>query len=404
VVAARPGARHDSRRVTTRRWLLCSLLVLACNRSIAPTAPAAAMPASNEAAAPRQAPQLEDPDPTLLRLVEVAPGIHAALQPEARRFNDCNAALVVTEAGVAIIDPPQRVAAMQWLHARADAMGRAPRRLIVTTHWHLDHSLGGSLLRAALADEGAPFEHWGHAGLPPLLATEGLAQLQERRAWYPGAIERGTAMKTSGQRADGTPLQPEELVQLDADLLEIRAEADVVANAELRPPTHPVAEPTSVALGSLTLALIPVRAHTEADLVVHIPEAGVLVTGDVLDEIPYCGHGRPRRWLAALQRLRDLEPIAIIPGHGPVLGPEHLERMIELWEALLEQALLAIQRGETPEQRYAEWQTTPAHQALRTALVTDPSSDRAFASFIPGALARAMADLRGDLDAPPVTH
>jgi glyoxylase-like metal-dependent hydrolase (beta-lactamase superfamily II) len=377
------------------------MLALACNRDAALTQPAAAPPAAADDAPATPAAALEDPDPTLLRWVEVAPGIYAALQPEARRFNDCNAALVVTEAGVAVIDAPQRVAAMQWLHARADAMARAPRRVIVTTHWHLDHSLGGSLLHTALAAAGTPFEHWGHAGLPPLLATEGLQQLEERRLWYPGVIERGTAMKTSGRQPDGTVLQPEELVELDAELLEIRSEADVVTKAELRPPTHSAAEPTTVALGSLTLELIPVRAHTEADLVVHIPEAHVLVTGDVLDEIPYGGHGRPRRWLAALQRLRELEPVAIIPGHGPVLGPEHLERMIDLWEALLQQALLAIQRGETPEQRYAAWQTTPEHQALHTALVTDPVSGRAFVRFIPDALARSVADLRGDLDPPP---
>lgn len=377
------------------------MLALACNRGPAPTQPAAAPPAGDHAPAPHEAAALADPDPTLLRLVEVAPGIHAVLQPEARRFDDCNAALVVSEAGVAVIDPPQRVAAMQWLHARADAMAEGPRRVIVTTHWHLDHSLGGSLLRAALAAEGVPLEHWGHAGLPPLLAREGLQQLEERRSWYPGVIERGTAMKTSGQRSDGTPMPPDELEQLHAELLELRAEAHVVAEAELHPPDHLVAEPTTVALGSLTLELIPVRAHTEADLVVHIPEAHVLVTGDVLDEIPYGGHGRPRRWLATLKRLRELEPTAIIPGHGPVLGPAHIDRMIELWEALLEQALLAIQRGETSEQRYAAWQATPAHQALRTVLVTDPASERAFASFIPNALARAMADLRGDLDPPP---
>jgi glyoxylase-like metal-dependent hydrolase (beta-lactamase superfamily II) len=340
-----------------------------------------------------------------LRLVEVAPGIFAALQPEERRFNDCNAALIVTDAGVVVIDVPQRVIAMQWLRERAEALSQPAsskgRRVFVTTHWHLDHSLGGSLWRASLAREGTAFEHWGHTGLAPLLATEGKGQLDEHRTSLPGLVERGTAMKTSGKLQDGTPLTPEQHAELDGELLELRAEIDALALVTLDPPDHPVADPTTLALGSLTLELIPVRAHTEADLVVHIPEAGVLITGDVLDEIPYGGHGRPRRWLAALQRLRELHPTAIIPGHGAVLGPEHLDRMIALWEALLGQAMLAIQRGETAEQRWDAWAATPEHQALRTSLVSDPRSERAFASFMPNALARAMADLRGDLDAPP---
>ena len=348
----------------------------------------------------------DDTEPAApLRLVEVAPGIHAALQPELQRFNDCNAALVVTDVGVVIIDAPQRVAAMQWLRERADALAKASGqasvpRVFVTTHWHLDHSLGGSLWRAALRAEHAPFEHWGHAGLPALLAKEGKGQLDEHRTKRGQLLERGNAIKASGRLPDGTPLTPEQQVELDGELVEIRTEIDVLARAELDPPDHPVAERTTILLDSLELELIPVRAHTDADLVVHLPQAHVLVTGDMLDEIPYGGHGRPRSWLAALQRLRKLEPTAIIPGHGAVLGPEHLDRMIELWEALLAQAMLAIQRGETPEQRWAAWSATPEHEALRKALVTDPSSERAFAGFIPDALARAMADLRGDLDPP----
>lgn len=378
--------------------MLCSLLAVACHGA----APGSSVPSPAPAAA-APAPAASDPEPPAdapLRLVEVAPGIHAALQLPPLRINDSNAVLVVTDAGVVVIDAPQRVAARQWLRARADALGTPPRRVLVTTHWHLDHALGGALWRAELEAARTPFEHWGHAGLPSLLATQGQQQLEEHRALRSAQLERGTAIEASGRLGNGTPLTAEQRVQLDGELLELREELSVLAHAELQPPDHLVAEPTTLEVGGLTLELVPVTAHTEADLVVHIPAAHVLVTGDVLDEIPFAGHGRPRRWLRALERLRALEATTIIPGHGPVLGPAHLERAIALWEALLEQAMLAIQRGETAEQRFAEWATTPEHQALHDALVTDPIGERAFAAFIPGALARAMADLRGDLDPP----
>lgn len=381
--------------------------MLACNRGTAPAEPVSSPPTGDAAATPPADEPTGAGGPLVLaepplRLVEVAPGIHAALQPELRRFDDCNAAIVVTEVGIAVIDAPQRVAAMHWLRAQAEALAEDPsKRVLVTTHWHLDHSLGNSLWRAALRHEHAAFEHFGHAGLPARLAAEGQGQLDEHRSRRAAQLERGHAMKASGQRPDGATLTPAEHAELDGELLELRTEIDALASARLTPPEHAVEARTTVALGSLTLELIPVRAHTEADLVVHIPEAGVLVTGDVLDEIPYGGHGRPRRWLAALQQLRTLHATAIIPGHGAVLGPEHLDRTIALWEALLGQAMLAIQRGETPEQRWEAWSATPEHQALRASLVTDATSERAFAGFIPDALARAMADLRGDLDPPP---
>lgn len=393
--------------MSARRWLLGSLLALACNRGKSPAEPVTTPPTEAAATAPASGepagePGKGEPAEAPLRMVEVAPGIHAALQPEALRFNDCNAAIIVTEAGIVVIDAPQRVAAMHWLREQADALAKdPPKRVLVTTHWHLDHSLGNSLWRAALQDQHESFEHWGHAGLPALLAVEGQGQLDEHRTKRAALLERGNAMKASGKLPDGTPLTPAQHVELDGELLEIRTELDAIADVRLVPPEQLAAEPTTLALGSLTLELIPVRAHTDADLVVHVPEAGVLVTGDMLDEIPYGGHGRPRRWLAALQQLRKLHPTAIIPGHGAVLGPEHLDRMIVLWEALLGQAMLAIQRGETPEQRWEAWSATPEHEALRASLITDARSERAFAGFIPDALARAMADLRGDLDPPP---
>lgn len=382
------------RGVMNLRWLLCSMLALGCAREAPLVEPASAAP--TPAAVPAD-------DPTLLRLVEVAPGIYAALQPEARRFFDGNAAVVVTSAGLVVIDGPQRLAALQWLHARAEALAppSAARHVLVTTHWHLDHSLGSALLRAWLQAEGLTVEHWGHAGLGSRLATEGRGQLEEHRAELPPMLERGAAMSASGRLEDGTPLQAAELEQLDAELIELRTKLELLAELELRPPTHAVEALTVLEIGEVTLELIPLQAHTDADLVVHIPAAGVLITGDVLDEIPFGGHGQPRRWLAALEQLKALDPTIIIPGHGPVLGPEHLDRMIALWEALIEQAALAIERGETAEQRYAAWQATPGFEAVRKELVTDSVSERNFARFMPESLARTIADLRGELEPTP---
>lgn len=342
-----------------------------------------------------------DPAQAPMRIVEVAPGVFAVLQPAPLRFYDANGALVVTDEGLVAIDGPQRWAAGRWVIGQALAVTQGPRRVLVTTHWHADHSVMAEWWSLALRERGESFERWGHAGLASQLASEGQAQVEERRDAVRGMIERGTTMQTEGRRSDGTPLTADERAQLDGELVELRAESDALEGLVLQPPTHVVSETTTLTLGSLTLELIPLRAHTDADVVIHLPQTGVLITGDVLDEIPFGGHGRPRKWLAALQRLRSLHPTAIIPGHGAVLGPEHLDAMIELWEALLGQAMLAIQRGEEPGQRYAEWAATPEHQALRQRLVTDPVGERAFDRFMPEALDRAMADLRGDLDPPP---
>ncbi len=332
-----------------------------------------------------------------MRMVEVAPGIHAALQDEARRFSDSNAAVVVTEAGAVLVDGPQRLVAVDWLDAWIEAVPSGSRRVLITTHWHLDHSLGGAHWRSSMAARGHSVEHWGHAGLEALLAERGAEQLAEHIEQLQQMRRRGTAMQQRGARDDGTELTAEQKVQLDEQLANVDAQLEAVPGLALAAPTDRVTEVTRVELGTVTLELHPVEAHTDADLVVFIPEAGVLITGDVLDEIPYGGHGHPRRWLATLEQLATLEATTIIPGHGPLLGPEHVTTMIALWTALLQQAMLAVQQTQTPADRYAAWSKTPEHEALREALVTDDVAARNFDRFIPDALARAVADIQGEL-------
>src|SRR5688572_33464502 len=64
------------------------------------------------------------------------------------------------------------------------------------------------------------------------------------------------------------------------------------------------------------------RGHTSGDIVVHLPEEGILITGDlVVWPVPYVGSPQShiRDWSQTLDQLLVLNPKAIIPGHGPVL-------------------------------------------------------------------------------------
>ena len=50
----------------------------------------------------------------------------------------------------------------------------------------------------------------------------------------------------------------------------------------------------------MRLELRHYRAHTRGDTVVWLPQQGILASGDLLDDLPYTGHGYPRSWRAAL--------------------------------------------------------------------------------------------------------
>ena len=61
-------------------------------------------------------------------------------------------------------------------------------------------------------------------------------------------------------------------------------------------------------------------AHTEGDTIVHVPDAGVVFTGDIcfIEGTPIVWAGPLDRWVAACDLIVDLDPVAVVPGHGPV--------------------------------------------------------------------------------------
>ena len=61
-------------------------------------------------------------------------------------------------------------------------------------------------------------------------------------------------------------------------------------------------------------------AHTPEDLVVFVPQLGVLFSGDLFfrGRIPFVGQADSRLWIASLERLMEFRPRIVIPGHGPV--------------------------------------------------------------------------------------
>ncbi|MFQ5699255.1 MAG: MBL fold metallo-hydrolase [Myxococcota bacterium] len=94
---------------------------------------------------------------------------------------------------------------------------------------------------------------------------------------------------------------------------------------ELRPPTLPFDDRLELDLGRIAAHLIHVGpAHTPGDVIVHLPESGVLFAGDVLFRLctPIGWAGSYDAWLAALDRIVALDPEVIVPGHGPLCGVE----------------------------------------------------------------------------------
>lgn len=149
---------------------------------------------------------------------------------------------------------------------------------VVITHAHFDHHFGTAAF--------LPCPVWAHERCPA-------AMDDDRAEW----VDRF--------RAEGKP------------------EAGRLARARLVRPDHLFTDHVEVDLGGRTVELIhPGPAHTDHDVVVFVPDAGVLFAGDLVEAPPSIGpDAHPANWPAALDRLLALRPGIIVPGHGDPVGP-----------------------------------------------------------------------------------
>ena len=88
-------------------------------------------------------------------------------------------------------------------------------------------------------------------------------------------------------------------------------------------------------------------AHTAADSVVHVPDAGVLFGGDLLfiGCTPIVWAGPIANWIAACDTMIALDAPTVVPGHGPVTDPDGIRAVRDYFVYISEQADAAYAKG-----------------------------------------------------------
>lgn len=83
-------------------------------------------------------------------------------------------------------------------------------------------------------------------------------------------------------------------------------------------PPNGIAQPGHQTIGGRALTLLPLKGHTQADLVVLDEPSGTLIAGDLLflDRTPSLPDADIAAWQASLDSLATLHASGTIPGHG----------------------------------------------------------------------------------------
>ncbi|WP_328904723.1 MULTISPECIES: MBL fold metallo-hydrolase [unclassified Streptomyces] len=232
-------------------------------------------------------------------LAEIADGVHAHVQGDGGWCLN-NSGLLADGGESALVDTVATLDRARALRARVLAVTAGPPRYLVNTHFHGDHTFGNCVFPEAVVV--------GHARARDEAAAAGLHL---------------------------TGLWPE-----------VRwGDLEVVV------PQVTFEERMTLYVGELRAELLHVGpAHTCGDTVVWLPGPRVLFAGDVVMNgvTPFCPMGSVSGSLRALAGLRALEPLTVVPGHGPVGGPELLDADAGYFRRLQELAREGVAAGLTP--------------------------------------------------------
>ncbi len=266
---------------------------------------------------------------------EVAPNVYAFVQPDGTWWIN-NAGFIVGDEGVTLIDTCATEARTKGLLASISTVTDAPIRHVVNTHHHGDHTHGNYLT--------APATIIGHRRC--------------REAMEATRINHYTSAFVQPDWGHLDFVMPTVTFE---DRLDVWT-GDIVAEL------HYIGRP----------------AHTTNDVVVWLPEQRVLFTGDLVfhQGTPFVVMGSVSGSLKSVDRLRAFNARVVVPGHGPVCGPEVFDDIERYFEFIQTTAAAAVEQGKTA------YDAAMAADLAPFASLTD--SER-----LVGNLHRALAELNG---------
>jgi cyclase len=282
---------------------------------------------------------------------QLADGVYAVIRREPAGFMvDANNVFIIGDTDVVVVDANGAPGITREVLAALRRITDKPVRYVVNTHYHDDHIRGNAVYRDAFP--GVDFI--AHSFAKSYLPDQGAVNRRNFLEGAPGFVQQLKGLLKDGKSLAGGPLSDDERVSMTADVALAEYVLADGAAAEAILPTIAVDDRLTLKRGRHTIDIRHLgKGHTAADLVVHLPADGILITGDlVVWPVPLVGDPQSHigAWSETLKAALALKPQVIVPGHGPVLKETgYLQTLSRMFGAINDQVTALVGRGETLE-------------------------------------------------------
>jgi len=213
-----------------------------------------------------------------LSLDQVGSGLYALIAE-----GDPNSGIIVGDDAVMVIDAQPTPALAAEVIARVGKITDKPIKYVLLTHYHATRTLGASAFNGA-----------------EILASDATRGLIAERGKQDMECEIGRFPR-------------------------LFLAADTIPG--LTWPTVTFPDEVSLWLGRREVRVMHIgRGHTAGDVIAVVPDTGVVFAGDLVESKStcYCGDAHIGDWLAALDNLAEMQPVALVPGRGAALTTPEL--------------------------------------------------------------------------------
>jgi glyoxylase-like metal-dependent hydrolase (beta-lactamase superfamily II) len=204
-----------------------------------------------------------------------------------------------------IFDTTLSPASAADLRATAEHLTGRPVTCVLNSHWHQDHVFGN----AAFASE---TEIYASSRTSEIIAEKIPTIMDEFKNHWP---------ELQKQSAEGIKTAKDEAERLDfEDWLQFAQKIiDTFPQLVLRLPDHTFTDRIEFKGSKRNVDFITYGGgHTDSDAFLYLPAERILFAGDlvVIKNHPGMLSSHPHEWLDILAKIKVLDPVRLVPGHG----------------------------------------------------------------------------------------